>query len=209
MDWQTFIHSVKAKTGVPLPGMAAQYKMAHINRPPGDLEIPSNAREASVLMLIYPDGEQASTVFIKRAGKDHRDRHKGQISFPGGKREMIDRDLSDTALRETEEEIGVPAHSVQLLSPLTPLYIPVSNFLVHPFVGFRHEKPKFILQTEEVEDVIEIPLNHFRSPTTLYHTDIPVHNGIILKNVPCYDLNGTVLWGATAMILSEFLAWWE
>lgn len=191
-----------------MPGEEAQYRMAHAARyrqgPP-----PPDARDAGVLMLLYPHGGEAHTVLIRRGGDHPDDRHKGQIGFPGGKREEEDTDLSASALREAEEEVGVPRHAVRMLRPLTPLYIPVSNFLVHPFLGVVEERPEFVPQPEEVAGILEVPLRHFLDPACRRSADIPIGRGTVLRQVPCFDLDGLPLWGATAMILNEFLAWWQ
>ena len=208
LNWTHFLELLEARTAHPLPGADAQYKMAHVGRGFRS-DPPPTARDASVLLLIYPYLEEAHTVFIQRTGHLESDRHKGQISFPGGKKEDSDNDFSESALRETEEEIGIPRSMVQLVRPMTPLYIPVSNFLVHPFLGIVREKPVFIPQPSEVADILEVPLARFFKPESVKKTDISIHEGLILRDVPYFDLDGRVLWGATAMIISEFLEWWQ
>lgn len=148
-------------------------------------------------------------MFIQRTGRIEADIHKGQISFPGGKREKDDVDLAASAVRETEEEIGVHRESIRVLRTLTPLYIPVSNFLVHPFLGITDVLPTFVPQPEEVDDILEVPLRDILDPTRRRQIDIPIQSGLTLQNVPYYDLGGQVVWGATAMILSEFQTWLE
>jgi len=182
--------------------------MAHIGRG-FQSDPPLTARDASVLLLIYPSNEKAHTVFIQRTGNLESDRHKGQISFPGGKKEDSDADFSESALREAEEEIGIPRSMVQLVRPMTPLYIPISNFLVHPYLGIALEKPIFIPQPSEVADILEVPLERFFTPESIKKTDISIREGLILRDVPYFDLDGRVLWGATAMIINEFLEWWR
>lgn len=158
-------------------------------------------------MLLYPHQGETWTVFIQRNGSDDRDRHKGQISFPGGKWEPGDPDMAASALRETEEEIGVHRKEIELLRPLTPLYIPVSNFLVHPFVGKIEHRPQFVPQLEEVAGIIEMPLAHFFRSDAILRTEISIAPNLVLKEVPYFDVQGHVLWGATAMILNEFRVW--
>ncbi len=183
--------------------------MAHIGRYPHPTTPPETARDAGVLMLLYPREEEVYTVFIRRAGRIEQDKHKGQISFPGGKREKIDPDMAASAVRETEEEIGVARQQIRVLRELTPLYIPVSNFLVHPFLGIAEERPSFTLQPEEVDGILEVPLRHILDPAKQQLTDITIHSGFTLRDVPYYHLDGQIVWGATAMILSEFQTWWE
>jgi 8-oxo-dGTP pyrophosphatase MutT (NUDIX family) len=154
---QGFIQEISNKLAQPLPGREAQYRMAHVVRTTYQAP-PTDARIASVLALFYPKNDEWHLVFIERAASHPGDRHAGQISFPGGKKEPQDQVLSDTALREAEEEIGVRASDIQLLGGLTDLYIPVSNFQVHPFVGWLDYTPEFSPQESEVAAVIEVPL---------------------------------------------------
>ncbi|MCF8239154.1 MAG: CoA pyrophosphatase [Saprospiraceae bacterium] len=183
--------------------------MAHVGRYPHPTTPPEDARDAGVLMLLYPRDEEVYTVFIRRAGRIEQDKHKGQISFPGGKREEVDTDMAASAVRETEEEIGVDRQRIRVLRELTPLYIPVSNFLVHPFVGLAEERPFFTPQPDEVDGILEVPLRDILDPDKKQYTDIPIHAGFILRDVPYYHLDDQIVWGATAMILSEFQTWWE
>ena len=128
--------------------------------------------------------------------------HSAQIGFPGGKYEEDDKTLKTTALRETKEEIGIAVEHVEIIKQMTEVYIPPSNFYVQPYIGITTNTPKFIKQDEEVEDVIEVPLTQFlddaivvtKSVETSYTTKI---------DVPAYELNGYIVWGATAMMLSE------
>ena len=190
----------------PLPGPDAQYRMAHLGREflsPA----PPDARRAGVMALFYPstpNTEDWHLVLIERVRKDG-DRHSGQVSFPGGKHEKHDPDLWATALRETEEEVGVARSSVEQLGSLTPLFIPISHFLVHPFVGFTVERPDFRAQETEVSSILEVPLDRLSDPVFRKTTDLTMSNGLLLRDVPYFDVNGYVVWGATAMMLSELL----
>jgi 8-oxo-dGTP pyrophosphatase MutT (NUDIX family) len=144
-------------------------------------------------------------VFIERVSNKKDDRHSGQISFPGGKLEDSDPSPAFAALRETEEEIGVEMNKVNLLGKLTDLYIPVSNFLVYPFVGFMEEEPVFRRQESEVASIVESPLDHLLTPETRGVTHLSIQNGLTIPDVPYFDVDGHVVWGATAMMLNEFL----
>lgn len=188
-----------------LPGMLAQVKMATPIRAKNSIPIATTERQqAGVLALFYPVDDVPHLAYIKRTG-DEGVRHGGQISFPGGRRESADADLSETALREAEEEVGVLAKEIKLLGALSPLLIPVSNFMVHPFVGWVDQRPDFTPQQTEVAEIIEVPLPHLQDRTTKGKTEITVHPELVLKEVPYYDLSGHILWGATAMITSELL----
>lgn len=209
MNWTHFLKLLEERLDLPLPGTEAQFRMAHLGREFRSQPAPDTARDASVLLLVYPSDENAHTVLIQRTGTLEHDRHKGQISFPGGKKEEYDLDFSESALREAEEEIGIPRSMIRLIRPLTPLYIPVSNFLVHPYLGIALEKPVFTAQLTEVADILEVPLKRFFESDSVKKTDIAIHDGLVLHDVPYFDLDGRVLWGATAMIMSEFLEWWR
>ena len=113
--------------------------------------------------------------------------------------------VEHTALREAREEVGVDAAQVQVLGRLSSLYIPVSNFLVHPYVGWLDEKPDLTPEESEVAEILEIPLPHLQRNKTIGETSIQVGEDLTIDNVPYYDLFGHVLWGATAMMTSELL----
>jgi 8-oxo-dGTP pyrophosphatase MutT (NUDIX family) len=157
-----------------------------------------------VLNLLYYDVDTLRLVLIERS-VNPRDRHSGQVGFPGGRFEPSDGSLESVALREAEEEIGVPAGSVQILGRLTALYIPVSNYLVHPFVGFAERLPELKPQPGEVEQIITPALDFFRKPETRQSKDVVLDSGVTLKAVPCFHVEDKIIWGATAMILNEFL----
>ncbi len=209
MHWSELLSHLPQLDNHPLPGQDGQFRMAHVGRYPKQTLVPDHAQDAGVLILLYPRDEEVHTVFIQRAGRIEADKHKGQISFPGGKRERDDVNLAASAVRETEEEIGVLRESVRVVRNLTPLYIPVSNFLVHPFLGITDVLPTFVPQPEEVDDILEVPLRDVFDPARRRRIDIPIHAGLTLQDVPYYDLGGQVVWGATAMILSEFQTWLE
>lgn len=163
----------------------------------------SEMMEAGVMLLLYPYRNELHTVFIKRTENKH-DKHKGQISFPGGKRDISDISITATAIREVEEEIGVPTSDIQIIGQLSPLVIPVSNFLVKPIIGFTKSRPQFIPEVSEVAQIIETPINIFKNIETPKLIDIPFGDKMKFNNVPYFDVNGHVVWGATAMILAEF-----
>ncbi len=159
-----------------------------------------NPNYAGVVALIYPKANQAHMAFILR--KTYKGVHSNQIGFPGGRYEDQDRDLLQTALRETQEEIGVLTKSVEIIKPLTELYIPPSNFLVHPYLALVHEEPRFILQESEVEQLIELPLELCLDESNLKSEIIEASYAKKVE-VPAFNFKGHVVWGATAMILSE------
>ncbi len=160
-------------------------------------------KTACVNFLLYEKDGEAYVCYIKRK-EINGDPHSGQISLAGGQLEAQDSSLEDCALRELEEEIGVSRQDAQLIRQLTPLYVYVSNFLVYPYITTLDYTPNFELQVSEVHSVLEVPLSYLSNPQIFGKTDIKVR-GSVLKNVPYYDLFGHVLWGATAMMTSEFL----
>ena len=187
----------------PLPGHEAHRNMAP--RYPArraDLSVADReCREAGVLVLLLPHEDDPAVVLTVR--RDHLPDHAGQISFPGGRREN-DEALRDTALREAQEEIGLVPDPVRVLGRLTPLYIPPSNFCVHPFVGRLDTAPDLHPTDAEVDRVLRVPLSHLLDPGTRT-TETRRLNDMDVE-VPYYDVAGHTVWGATAMMLSEFLA---
>lgn len=199
-----FIQQLEKGLQSPLPGREAQYKMAHAVRqdtPPP----PPNAREAGVLALFYPKPQDWHLALILRQNNNPNDRHGGQVSFPGGKRDLTDRNLEHTALREVEEEVGVDQRDIRILGALTDLYIPVSNFLVQPYVGFIDYQPDFFPQPDEVAEVLEIPFTAFRDDRNRQLKDLHITPQITLKQVPYFNVHQQTVWGATAMMISELL----
>ena len=186
-----------------LPGAEAQLTMApRYSARRGDLSVADrDCREAGVLVLLLPHDDDPMVVLTVR--REHLPDHAGQISFPGGQREH-DEELPATALREAHEEIALPPEHVQLLGELTPLYIPPSNFCVHPFVGTATSPPVLRPTDEEVEQVLQVPLSHLLDPATRTHETRHLSGQDV--EVPYYDVAGHIVWGATAMMLAEFLA---
>lgn len=187
-----------------LPGEIAQIRMAHAFRRKL-WPAPESAIPAGVLIFIYPKNNEWHLVFIERTSRNPADVHGGQISFPGGKMDPCDENLISCAIREAEEEVGILKDSIQILGQLTPLYIPVSNFLVYPVVGFSEVTPLFSRQEKEVNAVIEMPFHHFTNGHNIKHMDMMFGSGMKMEDVPYFDAHGKVIWGATAMILSELL----
>lgn len=189
-----------------LKGVTSQLKMA----PPFRKEllernksVIKDAKKAAVMALFYPNKcNDVQLVFIVR--KSYDGVHSGQIGFPGGKPEPEDANLEQTALRETWEEIGVKSNKVEMVCALTNLYIPPSNFIVFPFVGFSANTPKFKLQTSEVESIVEIPLHKLLEDSFQIYTKVTTSYGPTVQ-VPAFNFDGHIIWGATAMILIEIV----
>lgn len=199
-----FISYLKQELQKPLPGEEAQYRMAPSYRPKLtaqeiDAFFP---RLGGVLLLLYPINNEWHIAFTKR--KEYPGVHGGQMSFPGGKKDKNDATITQTALRETEEEIGVNAGKIEVLGALSQLYIPPSNFLVSPYIGYCANPYPFQPEAKEVEQIIEIPVSFFLSKNGIdLQREIKLYNGHTV-NAPAYVYKEHVIWGATAIILSEF-----
>lgn len=196
---------LKTKLSTKLPGPQIQLQMSPKGMDKYRSKPSPDHRKAAVLVLLYPKNKEWHVVYIKRTSNNQRDKHKGQISFPGGKVESFDKNLAHTALREAEEEIGIEASEIEILVQLSDLHVFVSNFMVYPFVGIINSLPNFKAQLSEVADIIEVPLSYLLDKSNKYQTDLEVR-GITLKEVPYYKLGQEKLWGASAMITAEFLA---
>jgi len=183
-----------------LPGWDSQKKLspgydAAYRQPKAD------ALQASVMVLISPVNRVPHLNFIKRASRYVDDKHKGQIGFAGGKIEDGETELQ-AVIREVEEEIGIKENSYEIIGKITPLYVFVSNFLVHPFIAYANEELDFTLDPSEVDDLIQWPITALQKGSLL--KDIKTPKGTI-KNSPYYPLGEETLWGATAMMTAEFL----
>jgi len=187
-----------------LPGRKAQIKMApSIN---GQFirgfEAPKNAKESSVLLLLFPNQEDSDLNILFTLRSNNLKSHSGQISFPGGRKEKNET-LLETALRETREEIGIDTSDIQVLGKLSTLYVPPSNAVIHPFVAYIDSLPETKPNHNEVVEVFPVSLNYFLE--NRYEKQIWDYNGYKM-DVPLWNVhNTTPLWGATAMILMEFL----
>ena len=203
MDFQVFLTSIlKIERELLLADLAHQIMV-----PPERIELlkkvniqENNPKKAAVLILLYPKNNRTHLVLIER--NSYLGVHSSQIAFPGGKVEVNDPSVAFTALRETQEEIGVEMNKVSIIKAFTEVYIPPSNFMVFPFMGISMNELNFKIQEEEVEAVVELPLNVFlddsiiitKTMTTSYANDILV---------PGFSVGDNFIWGATAMMLSE------
>lgn len=204
MKFDQFLKNSSKIKNIPLPGREHQFKMS----PPFREQLlkeyeeeMKHARKAGVMALFYPDHNALSKlVLILR--KTYRGVHSAQVGFPGGKYEKSDADLKMTALRETEEEIGINKSKIEVLKPMTELYIPPSNFMVFPFIGISDSPLKFTKQDDEVEDIIEADVADLLDDTNISRFNVMTSLGKKIE-VPAYLLSGQIVWGATAMMLSE------
>lgn len=199
---QIIIDEIKKNIKNALPGNAAHLRMAPSHR--GDLlkkVDEKDYRKSAVLIALYPDNEKIYTALIKRT--TYNGAHSGQVGFPGGKYEESDGTLIQTALREAHEEVGINPSDVEVLGMLTPLLIPVSNMEVQPVIGLLNERPELILNPEEVEFTIEVPICHLKNPKNQMRKTITVRGYSI--DAPYFKVDCEDVWGATAMIIAEFI----
>ncbi len=200
MNFENKIEIIKAQLKKPLPGEQEQFKMAPEFRRTFDFHSP--AKEAAVMICLLPGEQDLQIVFMKRTEYDGP--HGGQISFPGGVFETKDPDLVETAIRETREEIGLNCEKPSVLGALTPLYIPVSNTNVTPFVGAYNQDPAFYLDKREVDFLIIASIGELLHPSCKQMEKWTLNGREMM--VPFYKVKGNTIWGATAMMLCEFLA---
>lgn len=203
MDFQEFLRFVPKLIDARLPALDAHIKMAPLER----LESLKNIdfgdkkpRTAAVMMLFYPKNDRTHLVLIVR--NSYKGVHSAQIAFPGGKYELEDENFAYTALRETHEEVGIHPDKIEILKPFTQLYIPPSNFMVHPFLGISKEELVFLPEPSEVASIIELPLSTFLSDTIVVNEKLSTYYADNIS-VPAFKIEEYIVWGATAMMLSE------
>ena len=203
LSFTDLVTSLQARLQEPLPGLDAQLRMTSSIRlrEMMNFSTPGNATPSSVLLLLYPDGNEPMTVFMQRPEYDGV--HSGQISLPGGKAEATDPDPEYTALREAHEEIGIRPGTVRILGKLTDLYIPPSNFIVSPYIGWCPERPSFTIDPSEVSKIVEVRIADLLSEKNIREERFRVRNDFVIT-APAYVINGEIIWGATAMMVAEF-----
>src|SRR5690554_1905705 len=204
MDFTAFKNKSSKLKKIPSPGESAHHKLAPVFRLQEleQLQKPKiEARHAAVMAVFYPGpGHQVHFVLILRP--TYRGVHSNQVAFPGGRVEKEDRDLAHTALRETEEEVGIPQDDVKVIKEMTPIYIAPSNFWVRPYMGILDYTPELVPQEDEVEAIIEVDLDDFLRDSSLTSQRLSTAYSKSIE-VPAFLLNGHVVWGATAMMLNE------
>ena len=203
MKFTDFLNYVPKIINQELPAFNAHAKMAPIERISSlnpDYYKDNNPKQSAVMMLFYPKQEEAHLILIRR--NEYPGVHSAQISFPGGQVDPVDTNLKATALRETYEEVGVIPSAIDVVMPFTEIYIPPSNFLVKPFLGLTAETPHFIPNPDEVTALIELPLRVFLDDSIVITTEMETSYSKKIM-VPAFKFEDYIVWGATAMILSE------
>jgi 8-oxo-dGTP pyrophosphatase MutT (NUDIX family) len=203
MDFSDFLDLIPLIKNEILPGEQAHQKMS----PPERTGIMKNIdlqakdpKQAAVMMLFYPRNEKTQLILIIR--NSYPGVHSAQIAFPGGKVETYDDSLTDTALRETEEEVGIISSQITIVRAFSSVYIPPSNFMAHPFLGYSTEELIFRPDPSEVAGIIELPLEHLLDEANAVIEKMATSYSDAI-NVPAFIINEHRVWGATAMMLSE------
>lgn len=191
---------LQRKLDKPLPGLEAQELMAPSLRNPLEIKHRNPPRPSAVTLLLYQKGDEWYFPLIKR--NVYSGEHSAQISLPGGKQEDEDHSLITTAIRETKEEIGVQLSEKHIMGKLSPLYIPISNFEVFPYIALYDTPVHFTPDTIEVQYIIEYPIKQLFDDNN--KGCITLTNQKRAVEAPIYYSGEDYIWGATAMILSEF-----
>ena len=186
-----------------LPGEDAHIRMSPLGRGRSSeaLKNATDVRKSAVAIVLFDNQVSLSSVLIQRS--TYKGVHSGQVCLPGGKKEDFEDFLHETALRECVEETGLNGSELELIGELTPVYIPVSNHHVHPYVFHYPSTPLYKPDPREVVEVIPFGVADLIDDALIKRTDILVKEDYTLKNVPYFDIEGRIVWGATAIILNE------
>ncbi|MEN8789960.1 MAG: CoA pyrophosphatase [Flavobacteriaceae bacterium] len=204
MDFLEFSHAIPKIKNLTLPGRDSHYKMApeaRIEELKEREDKKKFPKKAGVMALFYPHAAHDTRLLLILRNR-YPGVHSGQISFPGGQYETGDRDMLDTALRESCEEVGAVKSDIEVIRPVSELYIPPSNFEVSPFVGLYHKEKPFERQASEVEALIEVPVSDLLDDSKLVMKNLSTSYASEIE-VPAFLFDGHIVWGATAMMLSE------
>ena len=203
MNPEEFIRAFKTVLRKGLPGDDAHQTLLPIKRLSARNAIANKTqyRKSAIAIVLYPSDSKIKCILIQRPSYDGV--HGGQVSFPGGKADDTDIDLRHTAIRECLEEINQPLKLNDLIGELSPVYIPVSNFMVQPFVFFIDEISELSPDLREVESIFHFNIDLLLNEETLQKTNLKISKGIIQKDVPYFSIESKVVWGATSMMLSE------
>lgn len=202
IELQILASAIKRTAAEKLPGIKAHQDMLPEGRsmPDDYLNKIENYKQSAVFALLFQENENTHLLLTQR--HEYEGKHSGQISFPGGKMEADDADLLQTAYRETHEEVGITNQQIELITALSPLYIPVSNFFVQPYLGYVQHSLNIQVNEREVKNIIKFPLHQLNNPDIRKIKKIEASSGVTLS-VPAFEINGHIVWGATAMMLKE------
>jgi 8-oxo-dGTP pyrophosphatase MutT (NUDIX family) len=198
------LDALRQRLRKPLPGLAAQMQMAPRPRTPLDPSVPPDRlRQAAALLLVYEqDGHWHIPLTVRGSALRQ---HTGQVSLPGGGIDPGETPEA-AALREAYEEIGLMPDVVDVLGTLTPLPIAISGHLLHPVVGFARHRPQFVIAEHEVARLLEVPLSVLQPHLVRWERRIRSQPPLEPMDVPFFPVDDVQVWGATAMVLAEFIA---
>lgn len=203
MTFDSLLHKIEQIKGATPMGIEAHRLMIPVERIPylyAEDFVQRNPRESAVMMLLYPKGLKTHVLLIERA--TYKGIHSGQVGFPGGKYEQEDVDLEHTALRETQEEVGIVNRDIQIIQPYTKIYVPPSNFYVQPYLGISKKELSFTPDAFEVANIIELPLDILLQDQLVQEVQMKTSYASWTQ-VPAFIYKDYTIWGATAMMLSE------
>ncbi len=201
MNFDLFLNTVPKILKQTLTGEVAHNKMAPPERKVLMQKFEgTNFRKAAVLMLFYPKENQTHLALILRTS--YNGVHSSQVAFPGGKVENFDANNQETALRETQEEIGIPPEKISIVRPFSQIYIPPSNFMVYPFLGYAIQELQFVLDPKEVAGIVEFPISDLLNDANIVVKKMDTSYSESIE-VPSFKIKEHYVWGATAMMLSE------
>jgi len=202
---RTLPDALRRRLIAPLPGIDAQMRMAPrpVFRP--DAAVTSTLRPAAALLLLYEHNDTWHVpLTVRGSGLRH---HTGQVSLPGGRLDHPGESVEEAALREAHEEVGVRPSDVDVLGRLTPIPVVVSGHLLQPVIGVASQRPAFVVAEPEVERLIEMPLNRLlEKDAVAWEERMRILPPGGMMNVPYFAVEGARVWGATAMVLAEFIA---
>jgi 8-oxo-dGTP pyrophosphatase MutT (NUDIX family) len=201
MSLKIVVDQLKSEISKGLPGESAHAAMSPIDRKKINWDTTDAIRESAVAIVLFEKNDLPHCLLIQRT--EYEGKHSGQMSFPGGKKDPEDIDLEYTARRECFEEIGIPVEKGTLLGELTSVFIPVSSFIVRPFLFFHDEIVELVPNEREVAEIVSFQLSDLIKENVISTMEIPLTNGTYLKEVPYFDLEEKKVWGATALILNE------
>ncbi|WP_457610240.1 NUDIX hydrolase [Lutibacter sp.] len=202
MDFKFFKKNISKLKNLPIGGLEAQFNLApklRLNYSQNKIKA-LNPKKAAVVALFYPNNNNEAC-FLLTLRASYNGTHSSQISFPGGKFETKDGSLKNTALRETYEEVGIPIHEISIFKQMTDVFIPPSNFLVTPFLGYLESAPLFT-KNHEVEKLITVTIKDLLKDSSISTTTLSTSYASDIE-VSCFVLNSYIVWGATAMMLNE------
>ncbi|MFN5912125.1 MAG: NUDIX hydrolase [Bacteroidota bacterium] len=197
------LNSLRHQVEQNLPGEMAHIPMAPVSRPLSSMALKGagDYRRSAVAVVLRTNDDGASLILIQRP--DYEGAHSGQISFPGGKMDDTDSSSEETARRECYEEIGLQLGNDALIGKLTDVYIPVSKFLVHPYLYFDQSTADYLLDEREVTEILSFPVHQLISSSSISKMDIKTPQGMLIREVPCFLHGQKKIWGATALVMNE------